>query len=222
MMIRKEMMLKRPGLELGMKINYNLEMMKIVKEFEGRRPKLLLHSCCGPCSTSVIERLKQYFELIVYFYNPNIYPETEYLRRAEEQRSYLESLGIEYILGDYEFDIYESSVAGLEQEPEGGSRCKRCFEMRLEKTAHLADEMNIDYFTTTLTVSTHKNSQLINEIGLKIGEEHKANYLPSDFKKDDGYRKSIEMSKELGMYRQDYCGCKFSKREREKKSEENV
>jgi len=205
-----------------MKINYNHEMMNIIKSLEGRRPKLLLHSCCGPCSTSVIDRLRQYFDLTVYFYNPNIYPENEYLRREEEQRTYLEALGIGYIPGDYEKDKYEVAVTGLELEPEGGSRCKRCFDMRLEKTAQLADEMNMDYFTTTLTVSTHKNSQLINEIGLTIGSKHKAIYLPSDFKKDDGYRKSIEMSKELGMYRQDYCGCKFSKQEREKKSEENI
>lgn len=205
-----------------MKINYNLEMIKIIKGLNGRRPSLLLHSCCGPCSTSVINELKDYFELIVYYYNPNIFPEEEYLRRKEEQRLYLESLGIKYILGDYENDRYESAIKGLELEPEGGSRCSVCFKLRLDSTARMAKEMNIEYFTTTLTVSTHKNSMIINEIGLDVANEHKVQYLVSDFKKNDGYRKSVMMSQELGMYRQDYCGCLYSKKEREKKIEKNV
>ena len=205
-----------------MKSNYNLEMMNIIKGFKGKRPSLLLHSCCGPCSTSVIERLNDYFEIIVYYYNPNIFPKEEYLRREEEQRLYLESIGIKYILGKYENDKYESSIKGLEFEPEGGSRCQKCFELRLEKTAYLADELNIDYFTTTLTVSTHKNSRVINEIGLEVANDYRVEYLISDFKKNDGYRKSVQMSQELGMYRQDYCGCLYSKKEREQKIEENV
>lgn len=205
-----------------MKINYNLEMIKIIKELNGRRPSLLLHSCCGPCSTSVINELKDYFELIVYYYNPNIFPKEEYLRRKEEQRLYLESLGIVYILGDYENDKYESAIKGLEMEPEGGSRCSVCFKLRLEKTAQIADELNMEYFTTTLTVSTHKNSRIINEIGLELANEYKVEYLVSDFKKNDGYGKSIRMSQELGMYRQDYCGCSYSKQEREKKIEEII
>lgn len=205
-----------------MKINYNLEMIKIIKGLNGRRPSLLLHSCCGPCSTSVINELKDYFELIVYYYNPNIFPEEEYLRRKEEQRLYLESLGIVYILGDYENDKYELAIKGLEMEPEGGSRCSVCFKLRLEKTAQIADELNMEYFTTTLTVSTHKNSRIINEIGLELANEYKVEYLVSDFKKNDGYGKSIRMSQELGMYRQDYCGCSYSKQEREKKIEEII
>lgn len=205
-----------------MKINYNLEMIKIIKGLNGRRPSLLLHSCCGPCSTSVINELKDYFELIVYYYNPNIFPKEEYLRREEEQRLYLESLGIVYILGDYENDKYESAIKGLEMEPEGGSRCSVCFKLRLEKTAQIADELNMEYFTTTLTVSTHKNSRIINEIGLELANEYKVEYLVSDFKKNDGYGKSIRMSQELGMYRQDYCGCSYSKQEREKKIEEII
>lgn len=205
-----------------MKINYNLEMMKIIKELNGRRPNLLLHSCCGPCSTSVIERLKEYFVLVVYYYNPNIFPKEEYLRREEEQKLYLESLGIKYILGDYEKDRYESAIKGLELEPEGGSRCGVCFKLRLESTAKMADELNIEYFTTTLTVSTHKSSNVINEIGREVANDHRVEYLVSDFKKNDGYRKSTMMSQELGMYRQDYCGCLYSKKEREKKIEKNV
>lgn len=205
-----------------MKINYNLEMIRIIKDLKGRRPSLLLHSCCGPCSTSVIDKLKEYFELIVYYYNPNIFPKEEYIRREEEQRLYLESLGIKYILGDYETDRYESAVKGLEQEPEGGSRCRVCFKLRLDKTAKMAAELKIEYFTTTLTVSTHKNSNIINEIGLEVAKKFSVDYLMSDFKKNDGYRKSVEMSQELGMYRQTYCGCQYSKKEREKKIEENV
>lgn len=210
------------GLDKGMKINYNLEMMNIIKDLNGKRPGLLLHSCCGPCSTSVIDRLKEYFDLTVYYYNPNIFPKEEYFRREEEQRLYLESLGIKYIQGNYDNDRYEALIKGLELEPEGGSRCSVCFKLRLDWTARMAAEMNIEYFTTTLTVSTHKNSNIINEIGLKVAEENKVKYLVSDFKKNDGYRKSIMMSQELGMYRQDYCGCLYSKKEREKKIEKNV
>lgn len=210
------------GLDKGMKINYNLEMMNIIKDLNGKRPGLLLHSCCGPCSTSVIDRLKEYFDLTVYYYNPNIFPKEEYFRREEEQRLYLESLGIKYIQGNYDNDRYEALIKGLELEPEGGSRCSVCFKLRLDRTARMAAEMKIEYFTTTLTVSTHKNSNIINEIGLKVAEENKVKYLVSDFKKNDGYRKSIMMSQELGMYRQDYCGCLYSKKEREKKIEKNV
>ncbi len=202
-----------------MKINYNIGMEKIIEELKGEKPKLLLHSCCGPCSTSVIDRLNPFFELIVYFYNPNIYPEAEYLRRATEQKKYIESLGLEYIQGDYEVGEFESVVKGLEKEKEGGRRCLECFRLRLEKTAQMADTLNIKYYTTTLTVSAHKNSQLINEAGLKIANKYKVDFLVSDFKKKSGYQKSIEMSKEQGMYRQDYCGCKFSEKEREIDSE---
>lgn len=205
-----------------MKNNFNLEMMNLIKGFNGKRQSLLLHSCCGPCSTSVIDRLKKYFEITVYYYNPNIFPEEEYLRREEEQRLYLESLGIKYILGEYENDKYESAVSGLEMEPEGGLRCNLCFRLRLNKTAMIADELNIDYFTTTLTVSTHKNSKVINEIGLEVAKDHRVEYLISDFKKNDGYKKSVEMSQELGMYRQDYCGCIYSMKERERKIEKKV
>jgi epoxyqueuosine reductase len=205
-----------------MKINYNLEMINTIRGFNGRRPSLLLHSCCGPCSTTVIDILKEHFELTVYYYNPNIYPKEEYLRREEEQRIYLERLGIKYILGEYENEKYESVIISLENEPEGGLRCRECFKLRLDKTAMIADELNIEYFTTTLTVSTHKNSKIINEIGMEVANEYKVEYLVSDFKKNDGYRKSVMMSQELGMYRQDYCGCLYSKQEREKKIEENV
>lgn len=209
-------------MDKGKKINYNLEMLKLIKGLDGRRPGLLLHSCCGPCSTSVIAELNEHFDIIVYYYNPNIFPKEEYLRREEEQRIYLESIGIKYILGNYENDKYEAAINGLEMEPEGGSRCTECFRLRLVDTARLADELNIEYFTTTLTVSTYKNSSVINQIGIEVANEYIVEYLYSDFKKNDGYKKSLELSRKLGMYRQDYCGCLYSKKEREKRIEKNV
>lgn len=208
-------------MEEEMKINYNQEMQKTIEGLDGKRPGLLLHSCCGPCSTSVIERLKPYFELTVYFYNPNIYPEAEYSRRQEEQKRYLASIGVDYLAGDYESGVYENHILGLEKEPEGGRRCHSCFELRLEKTAAKADDLKIEYFTTTLTVSTHKNSQVINRIGIDVAERHGAKFLKSDFKKNDGYKRSVNLSQELGMYRQDYCGCRYSIKERENKVKSN-
>ena len=178
-----------------------------------KRPKLLLHSCCGPCSTSVLELLNKYFEVDVYYYNPNIYPEEEYILRKENQEKVINKLrkNINFIEGEYEPLVYEEKVFGLEEEKEGGLRCKECISLRMEKASIYAKENNYDFFTTTLSVSPHKNSKMINEIGCSLEEKYNIPYLYSDFKKKDGYKRSIELSKEFNIYRQDYCGCKYSK-----------
>lgn len=198
-------------------MNYNEEMKKIIKNKKGN--KLLLHSCCGPCSTSVIERLKDDFDITVIYYNPNIEPFEEYEKRKKEQLRILNIYGIKYIDTDYVNEKYRTKVKGYENERENGFRCHLCYELRLEKTAIMAKESNFDYFGTTLTVSPYKNSKVINALGLKLEEKYKISYLLSDFKKEDGYKKSIELSKKYDLYRQDYCGCLFSKGESMKKND---
>ena len=193
-----------------MNINYNEEMKKIIKELNGNN-KLLLHSCCGPCSTAVIERLKDYFDITVLYYNPNIEPYEEYLKRKKEQIRLLSELNIKHMDIDYLNEEYRNKVVGYEKEPENGARCHNCYRLRLEKTAKLAKENNFDYFATTLTVSPYKNAKVINEIGLNLQNKYNIKYLLSDFKKEDGYKRSIELSKRYELYRQDYCGCLFSK-----------
>lgn len=193
-----------------MNINYNEEMKKIIKELNGNN-KLLLHSCCGPCSTAVIERLKDYFDITVLYYNPNIEPYEEYLKRKKEQIRLLSELNIKHMDIDYLNEEYRNKVVGYEKEPENGVRCHICYRLRLEKTAKLAKENNFDYFATTLTVSPYKNAKVINEIGLNLQNKYNIKYLLSDFKKEDGYKRSIELSKKYELYRQDYCGCLFSK-----------
>lgn len=198
-----------------MNINYQLEMEKMIKEIFGR-PKLLLHSCCAPCSTAVIERLVEFFKVDVYYYNPNIEPKEEYLKRLEEQRrlikqtAFAENIGL--ICGEYDNEEFRRTVIGMENEPEGGIRCVSCIKMRMEKTAQVAREMGYEYFTTTLSVSPHKNAKNINDIGMKLQEKYGVKYLFGDFKKKNGYRRSIELSNEYSLYRQDYCGCLFAKR----------
>lgn len=174
--------------------------------------KMLLHSCCGPCSTQVIDVLKNDYDLTIFYFNPNIYPNEEYLKRLEEQKRYAKIVGVEVIEGDYNEKSFLEDIKGLELEPEGGLRCSKCFEYRLRQTAKLAKEKNFDIFSTTLTVSPHKNSKIINEIGEKISQEEGIEYFAGDFKKKDGYKKSIEFSKQYNLYRQNYCGCRFSKR----------
>ncbi len=196
-----------------MKTNYQLLMEEEFKKIEstGEKPVLLLQCCCAPCSSAVIERLEEHFTLKIYFYNPNIYPEAEYTKRLTQfdkllaDKKEIETVKAEYIQEEF-FDF----VKGLENEREGGARCTQCFILRLRKTAEKAKEIGADYFCTTLSVSPHKNSQLINLIGLKIQEETGVKYLCSDFKKKEGYKRSVELSKEYDLYRQDYCGCKFS------------
>lgn len=192
-------------------MNYNNEMKNIIANLKGTN-KLFLHSCCGPCSSSVIERLKPYFDITVLYYNPNIEPETEYLKRKTEQIRLLETLNIKYYEIDYLNEEFKSKIAGCEADPENGFRCHLCYELRLEKTAKLAKEENFDYFGTTLTVSPHKNSNVINELGIKLENKYKIKYLLSDFKKEEGYKRSIELAKKYNLYRQDYCGCLYGRR----------
>lgn len=193
------------------KINYDKLMMDEINSLNGERKSVLLHTCCGPCSSACIERLREYLDVTVYFYNPNVEPYEEYLKRKETQIKLLEDLDIPYIDADYDNDYYHSQVKGLESEREGGARCPVCFKIRLKKTAQIAKENNFDYFCTSLTVSPHKNSDIINKIGHAIGESIGIKFLYSDFKKREGYKRSIELSKEYELYRQDYCGCLFAK-----------
>ena len=196
-------------------INYQKELDKIIENVQGTFPKLLLHVCCAPCSSYVLDYLSNYFDITVLYYNPNISPYDEYKKRVEEQIRFINELNtkykVDFIEGDYEHEGFLSVTEGLENELEGGKRCFVCYNQRLEKTALMARENNFDYFCTTLTVSPYKNSQKLNEIGKSLEEKYGVKYLLSDFKKNDGYKKSIELSKEYNLYRQDYCGCKFSK-----------
>jgi predicted adenine nucleotide alpha hydrolase (AANH) superfamily ATPase len=185
------------------------------------RPKLLLHSCCGPCSTAVIERLIGDYEITVYYYNPCITDQQEYEKRKANQIKFIEAINkkagceagcVNFIEGDYEPTKFLEKVKGLEGEPEGGKRCTQCFRMRLEKTAAFAAMKGYPLFTTTLTVSPHKNYQLISEIGRGYAEDYGIEFLDMDFKKKAGFQRSVQLSKEYGLYRQDYCGCDFSKR----------
>lgn len=179
-------------------------------------PKILLHSCCAPCSSQVITLLTEYFDITILYYNPNIYPKDEYIKRKEEQIKLINEIEhknkIDIIDSDYENNIYENTIKGLENEPEGGKRCQQCFILRLEKTAQIAKKLNYNYFSTTLTVSPHKNSTIINNIGYELEKKYNIKWLPSDYKKEEGYKKSIELSKKYNLYRQDYCGCKYSVR----------
>ena len=175
------------------------------------KPRLLLHSCCAPCSSHVLTLLCEYFDITILYYNPNIYPSNEYDYRVEEQRRLIETLNldIKFIEGYYDHQEFLELVKGYEDLPEKGYRCYLCYEMRLSYTANIAKELGFDYFSTTLSISPHKNSDWINEIGLKY-QNDKTLFLYSNFKKEDGYKKSIELSKKYNLYRQDYCGCEFS------------
>ena len=194
-------------------VNYNLLTEKIISEHltKEEKPSLLLHSCCAPCSSAVIERLKEYFNIIVYYYNPNLDSEEEYALRSNEQKRLCSLMGVECVVEYYSAEEYDKAVIGLESEKEGGGRCKVCFLLRLRKTAEHAKKIKADYFSTTLTISPLKNAQIINSIGLSLEKELGVKFMPSDFKKKGGYLRSIELSKEYGLYRQNYCGCKFSK-----------
>lgn len=177
------------------------------------KKKMLLHSCCGPCSTSVIDRLKDEYDLTIFYYNPNIYPQEEYQKRLAEQQKYVSLIGLDIVVidGTYVDNAdFEGHCAGLENEKEGGARCSVCFAYRLDKTAQYAKQNGYDIFATTLTVSPHKNAKVINDIGLKIAQKYNIEYLVADFKKQDGYLKSIRLSQKYSLYRQNYCGCKYS------------
>ena len=177
---------------------------------------LLLHACCAPCSSAVLERLGNYFHITIFFYNPNITEEVEYNKRLDEIKKFIKKFKIKYpiniIEGNYEPKKFFDIAKDLENEKERGNRCYKCYNLRLEETAKIASNLNFDYFTTTLSLSPHKNSTWINEIGENLDKLYQANYLYSDFKKKNGYKRSIELSKEYNLYRQDYCGCIYSKR----------
>lgn len=220
------------------KINYQKELEKIIASLVEPK-KVFLHSCCAPCSSYCMEYLRRYFDVTVFYYNPNIMHAEEYQKRVAEQKRLIDAYNknsgmhldekengsvqvditgkdsilreIVFVEGSYDVERYLETIKGLESCPEGGSRCGRCFELRLRETARVAKEMEMDYFTTTLTISPLKNAQLINEIGNRIGEEMGIAFLPSDFKKNNGYLRSIELSKKYNLYRQNYCGCDFSK-----------
>ncbi len=196
------------------KINYQKQLDKIIENLQ-TAPNLLLHSCCAPCSSHCIEYLSQYFNITVLYYNPNIYPEAEYEKRKTEQKRLISEMDTKYPVKmldcDFESEKFYEMAKGMENCREGGERCFNCYRLRLEKTALEAKKNDFDYFTTTLTISPLKNAQKINEIGEELSEEYGVKFLPSDFKKKEGYKRSIELSKEYNLYRQDYCGCVYSK-----------
>lgn len=196
------------------KINYQKKMEDILNKLEGV-PKLLLHSCCAPCSSYVLTYLTKYFDITVLYYNPNIEPIEEYEKRKQEEIRFIKEMDkvnkIDLLDCDWEHDKFIEMARGLEEEPERGKRCYKCYELRLRKTCEVAKEHNYDYFASTLTLSPYKNSDWVNEIGYNLEKEFNIKYLCSDFKKNDGYKKSIELSKEYNLYRQNYCGCIYSK-----------
>ena len=196
-----------------MKENYAKKLEEIINSLDNK-PKLLLHSCCGPCSSYVISYLRDYFDITVLYYNPNIFPYKEYVKRKEEQKRLLREMTndtVKLLDCDYDNDKYEEVIQGLEKEPERGKRCTKCFLLRLEKTAIVGKDEGFDFFGTTLTVSPYKNAQLINRIGEKLANDYDIRWLYGDFKKNDGYKKSIELSKKYDLYRQNYCGCIYTK-----------
>ena len=203
------------------KVNYQKELEKLLKQLgeEQRVPSLMIHSCCAPCSSYVLEYLSEYFKITIFYYNPNIYPESEYTKRILEQQKLIRDMKFRYpvsfLAGKYDKEKFYEMAAGMEDLKEGGARCMKCYELRLTETARQAVAGEFNYFTTTLSISPMKNAQKLNEIGVRLGEEYGVEYLVSDFKKKNGYKRSIELSKEYGLYRQDYCGCEFSLRERE-------
>lgn len=202
------------------KINYQKELDKLITNLqkEDKVPTLLLHSCCAPCSSYVLEYLSNYFKITVLYYNPNIYPESEYSKRIIEQQTLISKMNtkypVQFIAGNYDKEKFYEMARGLENVKEGGVRCFGCYELRLREAAETAKQGGYDYFTTTLSISPLKNAAKLNEIGLKLAEEYGVAYLTSDFKKKNGYKRSVELSAQYGLYRQDYCGCEFSMRQR--------
>lgn len=211
------------------KINFNDMLNKKIAELQKNKvvPTLLLHSCCAPCSSFVLKKLSPFFNITVFYYNPNISPKEEYEKRKNEEINFIKKLNetkefnntfqIKFLDCDYDNSEFFNKVKGLENEPEGGKRCKVCYKLRLEEVARKAKLNNFEFFSTTLSVSPYKNSQLLNEIGKDLSEKYNIEYLFSDFKKENGYKTSIELSKENNLYRQDYCGCVFSLKEKNEK-----
>lgn len=209
------------------RINYQKELDGVIEKIKGgnETPSLLLHACCAPCSSYCLEYLSQYFRITVFYFNPNISEKEEYSYRLSEEKRLIREMSfknpVEIIEGEYKPEDFFAAARGLESEPEGGGRCKKCFELRLEKSAETAKSIGADYFTTTLTISPLKNAQLLNEIGEKCAEKYGVSWLYSDFKKREGYKRSIALSHEYGLYRQNYCGCIFSKMQAEKKDDKS-
>lgn len=203
--------------------NYQKELERLIQKQAGRRPRLLLHSCCGPCSSSVLEYLTQYFDITLLWYNPNIYPQAEFEKRFEALISLVEKMGladkVNILAEPWKSQDYYRRVKGLEDEPEGGLRCAECFRLRLLETARLAKHYGYDYFCSTLSLSRHKDAVLINTIGEELAKATGVSWLPSDFKKRDGENRSVELSEQYGIYRQLYCGCEFSLRRRQQEAE---
>ena len=196
-------------------INYQLELEKTLTEIEGKKPRLLLHVCCAPCSSYVLTYLCDYFDITILYYNPNISPYEEYEKRLNEAKRLIKELNkdnIHIMECDYDNEKFEEIAKGLEDAPEGGIRCRKCYKLRIEQAAKFAKENNFDYFTTTLTISPLKNSQVLNEIGRELEEKYNIKYLYSDFKKREGYKTSIILSKKYNLYRQNFCGCIYSKK----------
>ena len=199
-----------------MKQNYHLLCLEELSKLNSTK-KILLHSCCAPCSSYVITFLSNYFDITILYYNPNIAPKEEYEKRKQEQIKLIKNINtlhkLDYLDCDYDNDLYNKAINGYQNCQEGGDRCRICFNLRLEKTAILAKKYKYDYFCSTLTVSPHKNSKIINEIGYSLGKKYDIKWLYSDFKKNEGFKQSIELSKKYNLYRQDYCGCIYSKKE---------
>lgn len=206
--------------------NYAKELEYLIEknQEQGRVPTLLLHACCAPCSSAVLEYLSRFFAITLLYYNPNIAPYEEYEKREAELRRLVREMDVvhpvQLLPCSYDGQAYCQAVEGLEGEPEGGKRCTACFRLRLEYTARQAAKLHFDYFTTTLSISPLKNARLLNQLGEEMGEKYGVAHLPSDFKKKDGYKRSVELSKIYGLYRQDYCGCVFSKAQRQREKEE--
>jgi len=199
-----------------MKTNYQIKLEEIISKEQGNAPKLLLHTCCAPCSSYVLEYLSNIFHITILYYNPNISPYEEYQKRLNEQKRLIGELKTKYPVKllecDYDNEKFENIATGLENEPERGNRCLKCYRLRLEQTAKLAKENNFDYFGTSLSVSPYKSSEALNKIGEELSNIYNISYLYSDFKKKEGYKRSIELSKQYNLYRQDYCGCKYSQK----------
>lgn len=202
-----------------MKENYQIILNKTIDEIQKNNivPSLLLHSCCAPCSSYVLEYLSEYFDITIFYYNPNISPEEEFYKRVNEQKRLINEMPlkrkVKFIEGKYDCEKFYSIAKGLENLKEGGERCFKCYRLRLEETAKTAQKDGFDYFTTTLSISPHKNAQVLNQIGLELEESYSVKYLCSDFKKKNGYKRSCELSEIYGLYRQNYCGCIYSKLE---------
>ena len=198
-------------------MNYDLEMEKQINHLNDKKT-LLLHACCAPCSSAVLERIAEYFDITILYYNPNITEKEEYEKRLQELEKFVNEINLDNIKvmpGRYEPEKFFEMSKGLEQEKERGKRCYQCYKLRLEETAKIAEQQNFDFFTTTLSISPYKNSKWLNEIGVDLDKKYQSTYLYADFKKKNGYKRSIELSKQYNLYRQDYCGCIYSKKEKE-------